>query len=126
MTTAELEEVRTYGGWRERRGLGLMGLSGRGTAAAFACLIVLLILVSLWPTIMLLAAPLLLAVAGLAMARYRGEPVSDLLTRRIAWQRAARAGWTAHRAGLATVPPAAAGQPPGPLAPPSAGTRPSP
>ena len=27
------ETVRTYGGWRERKGFGVAGLDGRGTAA---------------------------------------------------------------------------------------------
>lgn len=35
-------DIRNYGGWRERRGFGLAGLSGRQTAAALGAVLVLL------------------------------------------------------------------------------------
>ena len=47
MTATDLDaarHVRTYGGWRRTRGMGLFGLSSVGTVVVLACLVIPLVL----------------------------------------------------------------------------------
>ena len=39
-----LEAVRTYGGWRRARGMGLFGVGPVGTVVVLACLVIPLLL----------------------------------------------------------------------------------
>ena len=64
---------------------------------------------------LLVLAPVL-AVLGVArLARWRGEPLADTAARHLAFRRAGRRGWSAHRAGLGR-PAGAEWTMPGPLA----------
>ncbi len=109
------QSIRTYGGWRERRGFGVAGLDGRGTATAIAAAVLVLI-VGMFSTTGLLILTPVLAVLGVARwARWRGEPLADTAARHLAFRRARRRGWSAHRAGLGR-PAGAEWTLPGPLA----------
>jgi hypothetical protein len=110
------ERVRTYGGWRERRGFGPSGLSGRASTVGLVLLIVVVVAGSLLPAAALAAVPALAVAAVLVLGRWHGQPLGHAVAGRLAWARASRAGWTTYRAGLAAVDPAAAASMPGPLA----------
>lgn len=109
------EPVRTYGGWRERRGFGVAGLDGRGTAALMTGLVAVLLVGMISPRGLGIAAPMLALAAGALLGRWRGEPLADLAGRHLAYRRAERRGWAAHRAGQGR-PPGATWTLPGPLA----------
>lgn len=87
-------DVRTYGGWRERRGFGVAGLSGTQTGLALAGVVVCLATALVRPqALMVMAVPLLALVALVAM-RVRGEPVAAVLGRHGRFQ------WVRRRGGL--------------------------
>lgn len=109
------ERVRTYGGWRERRGFGVAGLDGRGTAAALAAGVGVLIVGMFSTTGLLILAPALLLLGLGTWARWRGEPLADTAARHLSFRRARRHGWSAHRAGHGR-PAGAHWTLPGPLA----------
>lgn len=87
------DHVRTYGGWRERRGFGVAGLSGPQTAGALLCVVVCLAVALIAPaSLVFMAVPLLIAV-GVAGLRIRGEAVASVAERRGRWW------WSQRRAG---------------------------
>ena len=62
MNAAErAEPARDYGGWRRRRGVGLLGLGAAGTLAMLAALLVLAAVAAANPRALLVAAPAALA-----------------------------------------------------------------
>jgi hypothetical protein len=107
--------IRTYGGWRERRGFGVAGLDGRGTAAALGAGVFVLLLGMISTRALLIAAPTLGLIGAGTLGRWRGEPLADIAARHLVWRRADRRGWAAHRAGQGR-PTTAAWTLPGPLA----------
>jgi hypothetical protein len=46
-TQPTVEAVRTYGGWRRARGMGLFGVGPVGTVVVLACLVVPLVLAAI-------------------------------------------------------------------------------
>lgn len=115
MTTTTTGTVRSYGGWRERKGFGVAGMDGRGTAIAIGTGVVVLGVGMFTSTGLLLVAPVLIVVLAGTVLRWRGEPVAVLLRRHLAFRRAAGRGWTTHTAG-AGRPTSAEWTFPGPLA----------
>jgi hypothetical protein len=114
----QMEEVRQYGGWRERRSFGLMGFSGVQTTVMMGLVIAVLIAGTFSTTLMMAAVPALVITGGLMLARIHGEPLIDVVMRRVSWWWAKRRGWTDYRAGRAGEPTGTmGGQMPGPLAP---------
>jgi len=51
MSTSD-EQVRTYGGWRRSRGMGLMGLGSAQTLVVLVALTTVIISLSLSPTVL--------------------------------------------------------------------------
>lgn len=111
----QVTTVRTYGGWRERRGFGVAGMDGRGTAIAVGVGVLVLGVGMFTSTGLLVIAPMLGVLVGAGVLRWRGEPVAVLVRRHLAFRRAARRGWTVHTAG-AGRPAGAEWTLPGPLA----------
>lgn len=109
------DQLRTYGGWRERRGFGVAGLDGRGTATALGGAVLVLVVGMVSTTGLLILAPALALTGAMLVARWRGESMLDTAARHAAFRRARRRGWTAHRTGLGR-PPGAEWTLPGPLA----------
>ena len=90
-------DIRNYGGWRERRGFGLAGLSGRQTAAALGAVLVLLAVALVRPGFVgVLGIPLGLGV-GLVVLRIRDEALISWFGRHGAWVLNRRRGWTTAR-----------------------------
>jgi hypothetical protein len=89
--------VRTYGGWRRSRGLGLFGLDLTGTLVLLGCVIGLLLTTTVSLRITALLAGPVLAVAGLIVVRVRGVSVAQLAVRRLRWTWNVATGRTAYR-----------------------------
>ena len=92
------EQVRTYGGWRRSRGIGLLGL---GPAATFILLggfavLVLLAAFSLQATLYLAPVAVLAGAAGLI--RVSGVPIAQLAVQRVRWHHGSSAGHISYRA----------------------------
>ena len=98
---------RTYGGWRRRRPLGLLGLGPAGTVALLGTVILALALITVSPRAALYADPPLLGGAALSQARVGGQPLAAWVLIRIRWWRAVRRGWTSYRAGVVVEHPRA-------------------
>ena len=90
--------VRTYGGWRRARGIGLFGLGPLGTVVVLACVIAPLLLASVQLEAGAAALLPAAAVAGLAIARVDDLTLAQVLGRRIRWAWARHRGWTTYRA----------------------------
>lgn len=107
--------VRTYGGWRRSRALGLFGLGPAGTFIIFVCLIAPLLAgaVSLRAG-GVVAVPALLLIA-LTIVRIDGITIGGLVQRRVRWVWATARGYRSYRSG-ASVPHEYAWQLPGALA----------
>jgi hypothetical protein len=105
--TSEPATARTYGGWRRRRPMGLLGLGPGGTLALFGVVIVVLASVAVSPRAALYIAPPLLAGAALSLAHVQGMPLAVWVTIRIRWWRAVSRNWTSYRAGIVVEHPRA-------------------
>ena len=69
------EQVRTYGGWRRSRGMGLMGLGSAQTLMVLIALTALIISVSVNATVgLVVAGPALLLIGGTVL-RWDGVPL---------------------------------------------------
>lgn len=107
---------RTYGGWRRRRPMGLLGFGPAGTLALLAAVIAVLAAVSVSPRAAEVTAPPVLAAAGISLLRVDGVPLATLVWVRARWRAAAARDRTSFRAGTVTAAPGAF-QLPGVLAP---------
>ncbi|MFC5187206.1 SCO6880 family protein [Actinomadura harenae] len=109
-------EIRTYGGWRRRRGIGLLGLDTTATFAVLAAAMALVVLASIRPAVLPYVALPALPAGGLCLIRIGGIPVGRLALARVRWWWAVWRGRTRYRAGIVVEHPRAF-QLPGVLAP---------
>jgi hypothetical protein len=116
MNPEENQAPRDYGGWRLRRGIGLLGLGLGGTAAVLGALLVLVITAAASPAALLYVAPPLLACGGAGLTRIGGEPLALAALRRARWRHASSRGWTRYQA-VAAAGHSSAWRLPGVLAP---------
>ncbi|RJK95922.1 SCO6880 family protein [Vallicoccus soli] len=107
--------VRTYGGWRRTRGIGLFGLGAGTSVVVMGCVVVPLIAVGFSLSAGLATAAPALVVAGLTLARWDGVPLAHVVQRRLHWWWASARGWTTLRAST-VVDHSGAWTLPGPLA----------
>ena len=105
--TSDHATVRTYGGWRRRRPMGLLGLGPGGTLALFGVVIVVLASVAISPRTALYIAPPLLAAAGLSLTRIHGTPLATWAAIRFRWWRAVARNWTSYQSGIIVEHPRA-------------------
>jgi hypothetical protein len=98
MTAEHHHQIRTYGGWRRTRGIGLLGLGQAATFALLAVLILVLIIAAISLRALLYLAPPLLAAGAAGLIRPGGTPLALLAVQRLRWQYATRAGQTGYRA----------------------------
>ncbi|MEU7004180.1 SCO6880 family protein [Nonomuraea sp. NPDC046570] len=80
-----MADVRTYGGWRRRRSLGLFGLGTTGTLILLGAIAVLILLGTLSPALVLYAGPPALAIGGLALVQFDGVPLGRTVLRHVRW-----------------------------------------
>lgn len=98
---------RTYGGWRRRRPVGLLGLGPAGTVTLLAAVVGVLSTFSVAPKAALFIAPPVLAGCGISLARVGGVPVATAAAIRVRWWLAVSRDWTSYRAGITAAGPGA-------------------
>ena len=108
--------VRTYGGWRRSRGMGLLGLGPGQTLLVLGTVTVLVIAATADAALLAVAAVPALAVLGLVLVRFDGVPLGAGLVQWLRWQLATARGFTSYRSGVMVAGPHAWGLP-GVLAP---------
>ncbi|GIJ12215.1 SCO6880 family protein [Micromonospora andamanensis] len=92
--------VRTYGGWRPSRGMGLLGLGPMQTGVVLAAITVLIISGSVGLRILaVVAAPCLITI-GLIVLRWDGMPLSAGIAQRVRWAIGTTRGYTSYRSGV--------------------------
>jgi hypothetical protein len=99
--------VRTYGGWRRARGLGLAGLGAAQTFAALGATALALLLAAVSARTLLVAGPLLAAGAAVALARWDGVPLAHVAAQHLRWAQAVAKGWNRLDAGVLAAHPRA-------------------
>src|SRR5215472_15687687 len=96
--TSKHNHVRTYGGWRRTRGIGLLGLGPAATFILLGALIVALIIAALSIRTLLYITPPTVLVAAAALIRPNGTPLAQLAIQRLRWWHGTRTGQTGYRA----------------------------
>jgi hypothetical protein len=110
------DQVRTYGGWRRSRGMGLMGLGSAQTLVVLVAITTLIIAISLSPTAgMIVLGPAAVLIGGTVL-RWDGVPLLHGVLQRVRWGWGSARGYTSSRTGV-TVAHAQAWRLPGLLAP---------
>lgn len=97
---AEQTQIRTYGGWRRSRGIGLLGLGPGQTLLVLGAVTVLIITASVHLTAFAVAALPCLATLGLVLLRFDGVPLVTGLQQRSRWLVGNTRGHTAYRSGV--------------------------
>ena len=92
------DQVRTYGGWRRSRGIGLLGLGPAATFTLLGGFAVLILLAAVNLKAALYAAPPALTAAAAGMIRIGGVPIAQLAIQRARWHYGTSAGHTNYRA----------------------------
>jgi hypothetical protein len=111
-----MPSTRTYGGWRQARGLGLFGLTSAQLLVVLIATVATLIGFSFNLQIGLAIAPAAAIVISSFLLRWDGMPLSSALTRRVRWWWGSLRGHTEYRGGVIAAHPGA-WQLPGVLAP---------
>ncbi len=119
MTATPIEEskgIRTYGGLRQSRGIGLFGLGSGATALMLACIAVPILSFNVSGRLALVLAIPCAVVAVFLVVRIDGVPLGDMILRRVQWWLGSLRGYPSLRAGVVLEHPRA-WQLPGVLAP---------
>ncbi|MGI8333649.1 SCO6880 family protein [Actinomadura scrupuli] len=111
-----MPEVRTYGGWRRRRAIGLLGMGTTTTFTALGIVLTVIVLAAVRPGALIYLLPPALVTAALALIRVGGRPLAQILVGRWRWWWGSWHGHTRYRAGIVIDHPRAF-QLPGVLAP---------
>src|SRR5215213_6599330 len=90
--------VRTYGGWRRTRGIGLFGVGPMATLAVLCSAVVPLVLAALSLRLFLISVGPAAVVTTVTLARVNGVTLAEAAGRRLAWHWACARGWTSYRA----------------------------
>ncbi|MEV5831936.1 SCO6880 family protein [Spirillospora sp. NPDC052242] len=109
-------EARTYGGWRRRHGIGLMGLDSTATFVVLGGAMVVVVVAAIAPGSLMFLLPPAAIGGGLGLVRVGGAPLGRMLLARARWQWATLRGHNRYRAGVVIDHPRAF-QLPGVLAP---------
>lgn len=92
--------VRTYGGWRRSRSVGLLGLGSAATMALLGSFAVLILVAAFSIRVLLYLAPPLVMGWAAGMIRVGGVPLAQVAVQRVRWWRGTRAGYTTYQAGV--------------------------
>ncbi|WUH97664.1 hypothetical protein OHR68_29655 [Spirillospora sp. NBC_00431] len=110
------DDVRTYGGWRRRHGIGLLGLDTTSTFVALGAAMLLVLVAAIAPRLLIYVLPVAAIGGGLGLVRVGGVPLARLALARCRWQWGLLRGQNRYRAGVVIDHPRAF-QLPGVLAP---------
>ncbi|MGI5325076.1 SCO6880 family protein [Actinomadura nitritigenes] len=109
-------DIRTYGGWRRRHGIGLLGLDTTSTFVALGAAMLLVLIAATAPRLLIYLLPPALVGGGLGLMRVGGVPLARLMLARCRWRWSVLRGHNRYRAGVVIDHPRAF-QLPGVLAP---------
>src|SRR5215472_1693579 len=90
--------VRTYGGWRRSRGIGLLGRGPAATMALLGSFAVLVLIAAVSFQALLYVAPPVVLAWSAAVIRVSGVPIAQLVVQHLRWWHGTRAGYTIYRA----------------------------
>jgi len=96
--TSGQDQVRSYGGWRRTRSVGLLGLGTAGTLILLGCFAALLLLAAFSLRALLYIGPPAMLAGSAGVIRIGGVPLAQLAVQRLRWQHGTRAGYTSYRA----------------------------
>lgn len=114
--SSDQAQVRTYGGWRRARGIGLFGLGPMQTFTVLAAITALIVSGSLGLRAMAVTAGPCALLVALLVLRWDGVPLSAGIAQRVRWLIGSSRGYTSYRSGM-MVAAEHAWQLPGVLAP---------
>lgn len=97
MSATDPAQVRTYGGWRRRRGIGIFGLSTAATFTFLGMFAALLIFAAVWPAALIILLPVAVIVGASEFARIGGIPVRQHVTQRVRWYWGTSRALTSYR-----------------------------
>ncbi|MGW3769940.1 SCO6880 family protein [Actinomadura verrucosospora] len=109
-------DIRTYGGWRRRQGIGLLGLDTTSTFIALGSAMLLVLVAATAPRLLGYLLPPALISGALSLVQVGGVPLARLVLARCRWRWGVWRGHTRYRAGVVIDHPRAF-QLPGVLAP---------
>ncbi|MEU8124921.1 SCO6880 family protein [Spirillospora sp. NPDC049024] len=109
-------DIRTYGGWRRRQGIGLLGLDTTSTFIALGTAMLLVLVAATAPRLLVYLLPPALIGGALSLIRVGGVPLARIVLARCRWHWGVWRGHTRYRAGVVIDHPRAF-QLPGVLAP---------
>ena len=96
--TSEQTPVRTYGGWRRSRSIGLLGLGPAATFILLGCFAALVVIAAFSIRLLLYVGPPAVLAGATGVIRVGGVPLAQLAVQRLRWWRGTRAGHTTYRA----------------------------
>jgi hypothetical protein len=96
--TSDQTPVRTYGGWRRSRSIGLLGLGPAATFVLLGCFAALVLVAAFSIQLLLYVGPPAQLAGATGVIRVGGVPLAQLAVQRLRWWRGTRAGHTTYRA----------------------------
>ena len=90
--------VRTYGGWRRSRSIGLLGLGPAATFVLLGCFAALVLIAAFSLRLLLYVAPPAVLAGAAGVIRVGGVPLAQLAVQRLRWWHGTHAGYTSYRA----------------------------
>ncbi|MFI5066459.1 MAG: SCO6880 family protein, partial [Streptosporangiales bacterium] len=96
--TSDHAPVRTYGGWRRSRSIGLLGLGPAATFMLLGAFAALILVAALSFRLLLYVAPPVVLAGAAGVVRIGGVPLAQLAIHRLRWWHGIRAGYTTYRA----------------------------
>jgi hypothetical protein len=90
--------VRTYGGWRRSRSIGLLGLGPAATFVLLGCFATLMLIAAVSLRLLLYVAPPAVLAGAAGVIRVGGVPLAQLAVQRLRWWHGTHAGHTSYRA----------------------------
>ena len=115
-TTTARQPVRTYGGWRRTRGIGLLGLDTTSTLSLLAATVALILLATISLQVAAVTAVPTALLLGVGVVQIHGMPMGAIALRWVRWTSGQARGHTSYRS-LAAVQQPGSGDLPGVLAP---------
>jgi hypothetical protein len=100
VTTNSPAEVRTYGGWRRSRGMGLLGLGPMQTLAVLGAITVMIISASIGLDVLAVTAVPSLIVLAANFLQWDGVPIMYGIRERVRWAVGATLSRTPFRSGV--------------------------
>ena len=88
--------VRTYGGWRRSRSIGLLGLGPAATLALLGSFAALILTAAFSLQTLLYVAPPVVLAWSAGVVRVGGIPIAQLAVQRLRWWHGTRAGYTTY------------------------------